>query len=336
MSIIVWGAGAIGGTLGAYLQRAGNDILFVDTAVAHVEAINTHGLKIIGPIDEFTVPAIAKTPEQLEGMFDVVLLCTKAQHTRIATEAIQPHLSENGYIVSVQNGLNELVIQEIVGKNRTLGSFVNFGADYHEPGVIFFGGRGAVVLGELDGSTTQRLQFLHQLFLQFDKDSVMTDNLWGYLWGKEAYGAMLFITALTNESIADALADHQYRELYIRAAQEVLTVANKLGVTPKGFNGFVPSTFLPPADEVGMNDSLDALVAFNRKSLKTHSGIWRDLAVRKRRTEVVMYDVIVAEGKRLGMHLKLTNAWIEMIHEIEEGQREQSVANLDDLKAILA
>ena len=78
------------------------------------------------------------------------------------------------------------------------------------------------------------------------------------------------------------------------------------------------------------------MVAFNRKSAKTHSGIWRDLAVRKRRTEVVMYDVIISEGKRLGISLPVTGRWIEMIHEIEDGKREQSVANLDELKAVLA
>ena len=58
------------------------------------------------------------------------------------------------------------------GKERTVGAFVNFGADYHGPGVIFFGGRGAVVLGEIDGSNTERLQSLHQLFLDFDDNSI--------------------------------------------------------------------------------------------------------------------------------------------------------------------
>ena len=81
---------------------------------------------------------------------------------------------------------------------------------------------------------------------------------------------------------------------------------------------------------------MEAMVVHNRKSAKTHSGIWRDLAVRKRRTEIDMYDVIVAEGQRLQIALPVTQRWISMIHEIEDGKRLMSLANLDELKAMLA
>ncbi|MDQ7024827.1 MAG: 2-dehydropantoate 2-reductase [Anaerolineae bacterium] len=335
MTLVIWGAGAIGGTIGAYLVRAGYDVLLVDNATEHVAAINTNGLKITGPIEEFTVQAKASTPEDVEGTFETIILATKAQHTQAATEALKPHLAENGYVLSAQNGLNELIIQDIVGKERTIGSFVNFGADYHAPGEIFFGGRGAVVLGEIDGSMTERLKKLHEIMLHFEPNAVMSDNLWGYLWGKEAYGAMLFVTALTNESIADALADRTYHNLYTAAAREILAVAGKLGIQANGFNGFVPEAFMPNGDRSQIDESLAAMVAFNRKSAKSHSGIWRDLAIRKRRTEVVMYDTIVSEAKRLNVPIPFTQHWINMIHEIEDGKREQSLANLDELKASL-
>ena len=209
---------------------------------------------------------------------------------------------------------------------------MNFGADYHEPGKIFFGGRGAVVLGELDGSITERLKTMESLFLKFDENTKITDDLWGYLWGKEAYGAMLFITALTNEAIAPALADMTYRSLYILAAQEILQVATALGITPRPFNGFEPDEFINNNPDK-MNESIEILVTFNSKSAKTHSGIWRDLAVRKRKTEVAMFDTILEEGHRVGLDLPFTRRWIEMIHEIEEGKREQSIDNLKELKA---
>lgn len=336
MTLVIWGAGAIGGTLGAYLVRAGHDVLFVDTATEHVAAINRNGLKISGPIDEFTVQARAVTPEQVSGQFETIILATKAQHTAAATQALMPHLAADGYVLSAQNGLNELVIQTIAGKARTVGAFVNFGADYHGPGEIFFGGRGAFVLGEIDGSMTERLQKLHSIISDFEPNASMTDNIWGYLWGKEAYGAMLFVTALTNESIADALADTRYRDLYIMAAREVLTVAAKLGIRPQGFNGFVPDAFLPAGNQTQIDESMAALVTFNRASSKTHSGIWRDLAVRKRRTEVAMYEPILSEAQRLSVPMPFTQHWIIMIHEIEDGKRELSLANLDELKASLA
>jgi len=332
MQIVIWGAGAIGGTLGAYLIREEHEVLFVDIAQDHVNAINEGGLHIVGPIEEFHVSARAVTPTQLTETYPIILLCTKAQHTQQATEALAPHLAEDGFVLSVQNGLNELIIQDIIGRERTVGAFVNFGADYHAPGRIFFGGRGAVVLGELDGSTTNRIKQMESLFLTFDENTKITDDLWGYLWGKEAYGAMLFVTALTNDSIADALANLSYRDLYILSAKEILEVAHKSGIAPQPFNGFEPDAFLTD-DTPKMNTSIDALVEFNRKSAKTHSGIWRDLAVRKRKTEVAMFDVILAEGAKVGLEMPFTKRWIEMIHEIEDGKRNMSTQNLDELKA---
>ncbi len=334
MRIAIWGAGAIGGTLGAYLIRNGHDVLFVDVVEEHVAAINQSGLHISGPVETFSVQAKAVTPEQLDEEYQTILLCTKAQHTRQATESLVGWLAADGFVMSVQNGLNELVIQEIAGRGRTVGAFVNFGADYLGPGSIFFGGRGAVVIGELDGSITKRLRQMEALFLHFDEHTRITDDLWGYLWGKEAYGAMLFITALTHEPIADALADTNYRPLYIRAAQEILHLADKIGVRPRAFNGFEPAAFLAD-DAAKMKASLDSLVAFNRQSAKTHSGIWRDLAVRKRETEAAMFDIILSEGGRANFAMPFTRRWIAMIHEIEDGKREQSLANLDQLKAEL-
>ena len=64
--------------------------------------------------------------------------------------------------MSAQNGLNELAIAEVVGAERTVGAFVNFSADYLEPGLIHFAGRGAFYIGELDGSISPRLRQLQQ------------------------------------------------------------------------------------------------------------------------------------------------------------------------------
>lgn len=336
MRVLIWGAGAMGGTIGAYLIRAGRDVTLVDSAADHVAAINATGLRLTGPVDEFTVRARAFTPGDVRGTWPTILLCVKAHHTAQATQALAPHLAADGCVVSIQNGLNELVIASLVGQERTVGAFVNFGADYLEPGVIHRGNRAAVVIGELDGRITPRLQALHALLRDFDDRATITTNIWGYLWGKLAYGAQLFATALTNESIADALALPAYRALFVALAREVLAVAVARGVTPEGFDGFDPRAFLPGADPETSLRSLDEMVAFNRASAKTHSGIWRDLAVRRRRTEVdAQLGPIVTLGAEAGIPTPLTARLIELIHDIEEGRRPQSLATLDALNAVL-
>src|SRR5256885_5956344 len=148
---LVWGAGAIGGTLGAFLARAGHDVTFVDTVSEHVASINRSGLTISGPIETFTTRAPAFTPDTVRGQWDLIVLATKAHHTEGAAHALLPHVTPTGCVVSAQNGLNELAIAAVVGKARTVGAFVNFGADYMEPGVILYGGRGTVMVGEAFG-----------------------------------------------------------------------------------------------------------------------------------------------------------------------------------------
>jgi len=328
---LVWGAGAIGGTLGAYLARAGHDVTLVDTVTDHVAAINRTGLRISGPIAEFTAQVPAFTPDALRGTWDTVMLATKAHHTDAAVRAVLPHLTATGCVISVQNGLNELAISRVIGEGRTVGAFVNFGADYLEPGVILYGGRGTVMVGEAFGAerVTPRVTAIRDAWRQFDDRATATPNIWGYLWGKEAYGAMLFATALTNDSIADCLARPEYRALYIALAREMLAVAAARGVTPEAFDGFDPAAYLPSAPAGAAERSLDDLVAHNRRSAKTHSGIWRDLAVRKRPTEVdAQLGIVVSLSKEAGVPTPLTERLVQLIHDIERGARPQSLETL--------
>jgi len=189
-----------------------------------------------------------------------------------------------------------------------------------------------VVLGEIDGRITPRVTAIRDAWAALDERAIVTPNIWGYLWGKEAYGAMLFATALTDDSIADALARPEYRPVYIAVAREMLAVAQARGVTLEAFDGFDPSAYVSNATPDAAARSLDALVAHNRKSAKTHSGIWRDLAVRKRRTETeVQLGPVVELGGQHGVPTPLTARLIELIRDIETGRRAQSWEALDIL-----
>lgn len=334
--ILIWGAGAIGGTLGAAFIRAGHAVVFVDSEFKHVEAINAGGIAIAGPIFQDKAKALAFTPADLNGRFERIFLCVKAHHTRNATTQLLPHLSPEGYVVSAQNGLNELAIAEIVGKERTIGCFVNFGADYLEPGIVHYSGHGAVVVGELDGSRPRRIEELHGLMQDFEPKAVLTDNIWGFLWGKMVYGALLFATALTDDSIADVLDNRRYRPVLTALAVEVGSVAKASGIKLEAFDGFDPAAFAPGSPAERRNRSFDDMVEHNRRSTKSHSGIWRDLAIRKRKTEVDAQILPVVEiGRKLGVAAPLTARTVAMIHEIEDGNRPLALSNLDELAKVM-
>ena len=324
-SILVWGGGAIGGTIAAYWARAGIDVLLVDIESDHVTTCRSSGLEISGPVDEFVVRIPAVTPDEVLGRFSRVILAVKAQHTRAAIEMIRPHLTADGFVVSAQNGLNELTISEVVGKGATIGAFVNFGADWHGPGQVLFGNRGAVVVGEIDGTVGGRTEEMHQLLQVFEPDAVLTDNIWGYLWGKLAYGAMLFATAINNDSMADNFANPSRSELWVAIGREVMGLATKRGIQPVGFNGFNPMAYLPGASDLEAQASIEEMAEFNRGSAKTHSGIWRDLAVRKRKTEVTeQLGILVKLADEVEYEVPLITTIIDLIHDIEDGVRDMS------------
>jgi 2-dehydropantoate 2-reductase len=334
-TILIWGAGAIGGTVGAYLCRAGLPVLFVDRSAEHVAAMKQRGLNITGPIEEFRVPATAYLPEDVTGRFRLAFLCVKAHDTPNAIDALAPFVPEDGCVVSLQNGLNEQVIAARIGEQRTIGAFVNFGADYLSPGVVTYAGHGAVVVGELDGQMTPRIQEIHRLMQVFDEKTVLTSNIWGYLWSKLAYGALLFATALTNESIADCLAEPRFRPVFTALAREVVSIATAANIKLEPFDGFDPRAFLPGSGPAAAA-SLDALVAHNRRSTKSHSGIWRDLVVRKRKTEVeAQLGPISVTAAKLGMTAPLTRRTADLIHDIEDGRRPLSWDTLAELAKIL-
>src|SRR5207302_6987932 len=208
MEYTVFGAGAIGGTVGAHMVRGGESVLFVDRDTEHVRAMQQRGLTIRGFAETFTVKVDATTPDALPDRLETVLLACKAPATEDAVRSFMDRLAPDGCVVSLQNGLNELQIARLVGAARTIGAFVNFSADYLEPGLIHFGGRGAFWLGELSGSISPRLLDLQRALGHWGPVQV-TDNIWGFLWGKQAYGAMLFATALSNDSMADAIDGHR-------------------------------------------------------------------------------------------------------------------------------
>jgi 2-dehydropantoate 2-reductase len=333
--ILIWGAGAIGGSAGAWLKRAGHDISFVDVVPEHVAAIRRDGLRIIGPVEQFTVAAPAFLPEELSGSWKHIFLAVKAQHTAAATRALTPHLAQDGYVLSLQNGLNENIIQRIIGRDRTIGAFINYGADWMANGEIMFGNRGAVVLGELDGAMTPRLAALHAVMRDFEPDAITTPDIWSYLWGKLGYGAMLFAQALGQKGIAECLARPELLALWRRLGEEAIIVAQAEGVQPRGFNGYDIDAFRPGASDAATRASVAAMVAFNSNSAKTHSGVWRDLAIRKRRTEVDVQIAPITEiGARHGIDCRTTRKLVAMIHEVEQGTRPMADDNLLELARV--
>lgn len=324
----VWGAGAIGGTVAAWMARAGVDVVLVDREEAHVRAMQRDGLLIDGVREAFRVPVKAATPDEVEGPFDLIFLAVKCMHTEQALESLVPHLSAGGAVVSLQNGLNEQVIARHIGPERTIGCFVNFGADWQEPGHIQHGGEHPIYIGELDGRATDRIEEVRGLLAHFC-ETIVTDNIWGYLWSKLSYATVLFGTALVDAPVADIVRRPDWGEALFAVGKEAMSVPRARGIHLERLVDCSP-------EEYAQNDWRPAMERTARHfegQIKVHTGIWRDIVVRQRPTEVdCQVGVLVREGRVSGLQLPMNERLVELVHEVEQGRRSLGWENVHELQ----
>jgi 2-dehydropantoate 2-reductase len=307
---VVLGCGAVGGAVAAGLVRDGHDVLACDADPAVVAAVSARGLRIEGPVENFTVALPAVAPADLPPRLEhPVLVAVKAHHTPAAAALLAGRLHGDAYVVCLQNGLTTGILADAVGPERVVAAVVNFGAEMLDPGVVLRGNRAAFMVGELDGGLSGRVRSLAADIA----DATPTRDILGYLWAKQACGAVLAATAVSDLPIADVLEEPAYRPLLVELAREVVAQAP---VRPMPLDGF---------DAGDLAGSLSRLARFNRGSAKTHTGIYRDLAVLHHPTEV---PAILG-----GLDGTLVPRVVELVQAIEQGQRSCSRENLDLLAA---
>jgi 2-dehydropantoate 2-reductase len=321
------GAGAIGAIVGATLIEAGCHVRFIEANRDHVAAVRAGGLRLSGYRNTRVDVPIA-TPDEAERQ---VLLAVKSPHTLEALRPLAGRLTADGFVVSLQNGLEEYRIADLVGTHRTVGAFLTFGGHYKAPGEIVFGGPGAFRIGEIDGASTARIAALRDAFSVLQPVEV-TDNIFGFLWSKIALGAIYFATATTDSDVVDLYAVERYRTLFGALAGEVVAVADARHVRMEVFDGFDPTVFRPGAvpDAAAIAAAWAGQNHYWTSHKNTRTGIWRDLAIHKRRTEVDrLVGPVIEMARERGIATPGLSRLYAIIKEIESSTRPLGLHNLD-------
>lgn len=335
----VWGSGAIGGVAGAGMARAGEHVLLVDIVPEHVQAMNDSGLVIRTAGEEQRVRVRAALPEAVEGTFDLVFLAVKSQFTHRALDTIEPHLHAGSAVVSLQNGVNEPHIARRIGADRTIGCLVDFSADYVAQGLIARGRTGNLFVGELDGRATPRIEEVRRL-LALSTPTFVRENILGYVWAKMCKGTIDATTALVDENALEVRFNRKYHRVRAQLVREAIEVAAAEGVEVAAFAHFDPAPFLDrsPAGREAAYHVLDEIARGQAEggNTKIRTGYWRDIVVRKRKTEIdYITGEIVRCGERHGVPTPLNRLQWQMFEEIESGRRPMKWENLDELDAAL-
>jgi 2-dehydropantoate 2-reductase len=331
VKLTIVGAGAIGGTTGAHLARAGHQVTLVERDREHLEAIRRDGLEVGGKADlRVRLPALG--PEEVREPISVLILAVKALHTLEALTPLAPLLAPDGYVLSMQNGLEEAKIAALVGRERTIGAFLTFGGHYERPGRVIYSGPGTLRVGELDGRITPRLTELGRVLSDFHPTEP-TANLDGYLWGKLILGVIYFATAMVDAEVVDIFADPASRQILSDLAAEAGEVADALRIRVEPFDGFdARAVGRYREDPAAARASWDGQVAYWRRSIAGRTGVWRDLAIRHRRTEAgPILGAFIDAAARAGRPAPRARALLRMIEEIEAGRRAIERGNLTEL-----
>src|ERR1700761_7095776 len=190
--IAIMGTGAVGAYAGAHMARAGEDITFIDAWPANVETMRSKGLKVshIRDVPEWSTPVRAlhlTDAQQLakEQPFDIAFVCMKSYDTEWATVMISQYLAPNGFVVSLQNCMNEATIAGVVGWGKVVGCIASsITVDLCAPGHVHraagkSGDKHTVFrTGEVHGRITERLKEICRLVSLADS-ALATTNLRG-------------------------------------------------------------------------------------------------------------------------------------------------------------
>ncbi|NIO07530.1 MAG: NAD(P)-binding domain-containing protein, partial [Deltaproteobacteria bacterium] len=262
MKIVVIGAGPIGGIVGGRLAREGYDITLVDIDTAHVQAICEKGLWVDVPDGAFRVSVPAVTPKDLVGQFDVGLVAVRSNYTRDALAVAEPHLHRESILVSLQNGMNPPLFEEVVGSDRTVGAVVRMRSVKPGPGHVKTTARGRLFIGHLHGRTTPGLHSLHSI-LNSVIPTTVTDNILGTLWSKLSYTCVGMLSSLAPSPMKEICKDEANRRLFIGLLGEIVGVGVASGVRFEPLAEYHPSHFAPNLPYK------DRLAAFN-EAAKNH------------------------------------------------------------------
>ena len=343
--IVVVGAGAVGGYVGGYLARAGEDVTLIDPWPAHVEQMRAHGLSLEGLSEDecFTTQVESMHITDVQELarkrpVDIAFVCVKSYDTEWATMLIRDYLAPTGYVVSLQNCINENRIAAIVGWGKTLGCVASqIAVELTAPGRVRRGvprgGNTHTVfrVGEAHGGITTRAEEIAELLSLIDS-SKATSNLWGERWSKLVANAMRNgLSAATGMSSNACDREAITRWLCIRTAAEAVSVGLAQGYKLEKIYEATADRWLAAANDGGdarreLEADMEASAAKRAETMRPSMG--QDIH-KGRRTEVDFINgLVAARGAELEIATPVNLAMVDAVKRVEHGEVQASLENV--------
>jgi len=334
------GAGAIGGVMGGSLSRAGHDITLIDTWPAHIEKIQSDGIKVTTVEEEFVANPTALHIGEITStgnQYDVVFLSVKSYDTRWMSTLIEPHIAPGGTIVSAQNSINEDIIASVVGWSRTMGCVVTIGATTRGPGHVertsSLASKRSFTLGDPSNADSPRIHMLTDILSDIGETGT-TKNLLGERWAKIATNSMANSVSGVTGQTSQGMRNHPVtRDLSIMIATEVVNVAKAHGVEIGAISGIPSQMFLDAERDQAMKTELEAEMVESGKKLGDGiPSLAQDIS-KGRRTEIdYLNGYVIDKGREAGVPTPMNEAILDLTKRVESGEL---VPHLDNIWLII-
>ena len=330
MRVAIYGAGSLGTILGAFITKAGVEIELINRNKAHVEALQVNGAKVVGTM-EFTQKVTAYTPDQMSGTYDIIFLMTKQQHNAEVVTMLKDYLAEDGVLVTFQNGLPEMLIADILGAERVLGSTVAWGATMQSPGVCELTSHPDALSFSLGAITPERPKHFDKVkeLLEHMGTVDVEENFIGTRWSKllinAAFSGMSAVLGCTFGEAADPRASRKIVQALIK---ECIDVCSAGGIRIEPVQGKDIVKLLDYSNPIKKAFAYMIIPIAIRKHALLKASMLQDLEKGKL-TEVDSINGAVSEfGRKVSCPTPMNDKVVEIIHRIEKGELKPSFDNI--------
>lgn len=322
MNVAIYGAGAMGTVLGAYISKAGYKVDLINRNKEHVEALNKDGAKIIGKI-EFTQKVKALLPDQISRKYDIVLLMTKQKYNKEIVEFLKPHLYDDGIVCTMQNGLPEGSVAEVIGKDRTIGCTMSWGATLHGKGVSELTSEPSrevltFSIGKYGDNDDNKFNYIVELLNTMGEVKV-EENFIGARWAKLLVNAAFSgLSVVTGETFGVLADKRKSRKLALAAIKECIDVAKAHNIKIEPIQGKDVVKLLNYSNWFKKQISMFIIPIAMKKHRNIRSSMLRDLSLG-RKTEVDAINGVVCEyGDLVDVDTPVNDMIVTIVKEIED------------------
>ena len=336
MRSAIYGAGSLGMVLGAYITKNGGEIDLINRNRAHVDAMRENGAKIIGTV-EMTVPVSVLTPDEMQGKYDVILLMTKQLQNKEVVSFLKNYLADEGVIVTLQNGLPEPGIAEIIGSERTMGCTVEWGATLSAPGVCTLTSEPDSLsfhMGKMPGISDKQFAMVKEL-LERMCPVYEEENLIGARWSKLLINATFSgLGTVLGGTFGSVSENADARKVAIRCLKECIDVGHAAGAEFAPVQGKNITALFYYRNALKRAIAMMLIPIAMKKHRNIEPSMLQDLKKGKPCEIDAINGIVCEQGKKHGVKTPVNDKIVEIIKKIQNGElaaKPENVRLFDDL-----